>query len=203
MNNPFGPTPASVVQQTANRFPEVEQDSSTSNYYQQQSTPQTSYPYPSPSHQQGSQAPQQYENHQYMQAQAQQQPQQQQQYLTPTSTHSFQPQTSFGQQLSAQVTGQQGGGGAYGASNAYSGQYQPYQQQQQQYQGQGGSNAQVPNFLDLDPYAASPSHQQTPSSQTQSQALPTSLSVFQQSISHPRQYVHDARALLMQWDEYA
>ncbi|KAK4056943.1 hypothetical protein OIO90_001843 [Microbotryomycetes sp. JL221] len=185
VNNPFAPQPQTSVEATASRYPDVSGE--LQQYSQQQQSQPTGY----------GQYQQQPQATGYNQGYGQPQPQQQQQQqfqpqssLTPQYT-GFQPQSSFGQQLQHQQS--------------------QYGQQQQQYGGAGqGASPQVSfSVNDLDPYSGLSqigTNNTNMGSQTgqqqQRQAAQTLLHV-QQTQSHPRQYVHDNKHLLMTWDDYA
>ncbi|KAM0790560.1 hypothetical protein ACM66B_004429 [Microbotryomycetes sp. NB124-2] len=133
--------------------------------------------------------------------QQQQQPQQQQYNSGYSGGYGGQQQ----QPLQQQYTG-------FVPSSSF-GQQLQHEQQHQQYTGHtgnsGGPSPQVSfSVNDLDPYSAlgqlGNNPQQQPQHQHQQNAVaPAGLMNVQQTQSHPRQYVHDNKSLLMTWDDYA
>lgn len=173
-NNPFGPSPTSQLQQTAQKYPDISGDPSL-----QANQPQ---------HQQEFYQQQQYQQQQY------QQPQQQPPAFLQSAPTGFQPQTSLGGSYG-------GGGGAYGGAGggAYGGGTGgPYGQQPQQQQSQYPSPQVSFSVTDLDPYAnlgsLHQSHAGAQGAGAGGRTLPASLTSVQQAQSHPRQYVHENKA---------
>lgn len=180
-NNPFAPAPPSEVSQAAHRFPDVLNQDPDLRHHQQLP------PQPQPQMQPG-----------LFPAQ----PQQQGYGFAPQQTGYApypapgQPTTGGGyysnQQPQPQQTGYANPSPYTSSSNATGayGQTQPY-------------------FSDLDPYSslgassfASSSSQQQSNHNPQQQGSGTLLAV-PQTVSHPRDYVHENKAALMVWDEYA
>ncbi|KDE04007.1 hypothetical protein MVLG_05509 [Microbotryum lychnidis-dioicae p1A1 Lamole] len=208
INNPFAPTPASVVQSTANRFPDISND-----------------PAFQPQQQQQSQYGQQQQGYYPQQQQA---PQQQQQlgYLQTQQTgYVSQPPSGGAYPTSSMPASPFGGASSQGAyNNQAQAQYGGYPSQQQQPQQQQQYSSAPPvsfSVSDLDPYShLGTLHQsqlsQPPSSyssqqqqqggmmgQDGSQALPSHLVNVQQVQTHPRQYVQENKAILMTWNDSA
>ncbi|SCV71415.1 BQ2448_3003 [Microbotryum intermedium] len=221
INNPFAPSPASVVQSTANRFPDISNDPALQQQQQQQQQPQ--YGQQQAYHSQGQQ----------------QQPQQQQQlgYLQTQQTGYMSQPPSGGVYPTSSLPASPFGGAqqasyqaAYnnGQAQAYSG-YSAQQQQPPQQQQQFSSAPQVSfSVSDLDPYShlgtlhqSQISQQQPPSPYSQPQqqqqqqggammmgqdgnmTLPSHLANVQQVQTHPRQYVQENKAILMTWNDSA
>lgn len=179
-NNPFAPTPASEVELQATKYPDLSSEVQQFAGYQQQG---------------GQQQQQQYQQ-QYQQPQQQQTGYQQQPSYIQSQPTGFQPQSSFGQQLTTQT----GYGGGYGQQQqGYTNQYSQQSTPQVQF-----------SVNDLDPYAgggldslASRGSNQQGGGGAGSRALPGNLTNVQQTVAHPRQYVHEQKSQLMTWDEYA
>ncbi|GAA5859485.1 hypothetical protein JCM1840_004636 [Sporobolomyces johnsonii] len=177
MNNPFAHQPQSVVDATAQRFPDVLASDPHLQQHQQQA-----YSQPPPQQPQYQQQQQPYLQQQYTGFQPQQQQLQPQQTGYPQQYALAPNQTGFG-----------GGASPYGAAQGYG---QPSPAPQMSYQ-----------TADLDPYATLGGlHQQqqsTSGSSSSGQPAPGALLQVPQTQSHPRQYVQENKQGLMAWDEYA
>ncbi|GAA5936748.1 hypothetical protein JCM1841_001986 [Sporobolomyces salmonicolor] len=181
MNNPFAHSPQSVVDATAQRFPDVLASDPSLQQGQHQAYSQPPLP-----------------QSQYQQQQQQQQPYLQQQYtgFQPQQQQLHPQQTGYPHPyaLAPQQTGFGGGASPYGASPSYG---QPSPAPQMSYQ-----------TADLDPYAALgalPHQQQSTSGSSSSAGQPAQGAFLEipQTQSHPRQYVQENKQGLMAWDEYA
>ncbi|GAA5863652.1 hypothetical protein JCM3774_001203 [Rhodotorula dairenensis] len=188
-NNPFAPAPPSEVSQAAHRFPDVLNQDPDLRHHQQPGL----YPPPQPAY--GGLAPQQTGGY----APPYQAPPspvgppimaQQQPTATGTGGYYANPQLAS---LQPQQTGY-ANSGIYSTSNNS--------------QGGFGHPQQQPYFSDLDPYSSlGASSFASSSSSSQQQPLQQggsgTLLAVPQTISHPRDYVHENKAALMVWDEYA
>lgn len=204
-NNPFAPAPQLHVQHTAVRFPDVNQDPAYQ-YAQNERAQEEQY--------------QQYQQQQLNQQQQNQQNQydgglSQPSYSQPflqTSQTGFNPTSSFGQHLSAQMTGmpqQQQPNGGYSPALSAGGTYIQQVGGGQSFgfgPGSGGYQS-PPPVSDLDPYA---SLDGLLNSGIGPSSFPGGGGSSQQSgqtgssgLSHPRQYVQEQKGLLMQFDSYA
>lgn len=183
-NNPFAPAPPTEVSQAAHRFPDVLNQDPDLRHHQQQ-------PGLYPPQQQGYGLAPQQTGLGYG-------PSPSSPYGTPAPALSPSPQPGYtgyqpqSQSLQPQQTGYTNS--AMYTSGGPGGYSQPQQPQ--------------PYFSDLDPYSslgassfAAPSSSAT-SHQQQQQGGGTLLAV-PQTTSHPRDYVHENKAALMVWDEYA
>ncbi|SCZ89362.1 BZ3500_MvSof-1268-A1-R1_Chr1-1g01132 [Microbotryum saponariae] len=204
INNPFAPTPASVVQSTANRFPDISNDAALQ---QQQQQHQSQYG----QQQQGYYPQQQQQQLGYLQTQ-------QTGYVSqppsggayPTSSM---PASPFG---AAQQPSYQGQGAYNNQAQAQYGGY-PSQQQQPPQQQQFSSAPPVSfSVSDLDPYShlgtlhqsqlsqppspysSQPQQQGVMMGQDGNMALPSHLVNVQQVQTHPRQYVQENKAIWTQ-----
>ncbi|GAA5960410.1 hypothetical protein JCM8115_001172 [Rhodotorula mucilaginosa] len=183
-NNPFAPAPPTEVSQAAHRFPDVlNQDPDLRHHQPGLYPPQQGYGL----------APQQtgglgggYASSPYGTPAPPPLP------LSPSPQPGYTGYQPQPQPLQPQQTG-------YTNSVTYTGGGPAYSQPQQP----------QPYFSDLDPYSslgassfAAPSSSGTASHQQQQQGGGTLLAV-PQTTSHPRDYVHENKAALMVWDEYA
>lgn len=183
-NNPFAPAPPTEVSQAAHRFPDVlNQDPDLRHHQQQPGLYPPQQGYGLASQQTGGLG---YAPSSPYGAPAPPQP------LSPSPQpgyNSYQPQSLQPQQTGYTNSAMYNGGGGGG--------YNPPPQQPQPY------------FSDLDPYSslgassfAAPSSSSASAASHQQQGGGTLLAV-PQTTSHPRNYVHENKAALMVWDEYA
>ncbi|GAA5985933.1 hypothetical protein JCM10908_006338 [Rhodotorula pacifica] len=178
-NNPFAPPPQTEVSQAAHRFPDVLNQDPDLRHHQQQQQQQQVY-----SQGQGGYglAPQQTAMMGYAG-----------QYGAASPSPGPQQSQYYGQQLQPQQTG-------------YTQMYSNSGYNQSPYSSVGQPQPQQPYYSDLDPYSSLGSSSfASPSSQSQQQQGSSSgtLLAVQQTTSHPRDYVHENKAQLMVWDEYA